>query len=76
MTRFESVDEADDPWTGAVEAPAAVARVAPAAGEDVDPVPIGDPDEDGGYDDDEDDDQEDEEDEEDDEEPLQCTGDD
>jgi len=67
MTRFESVNDADDPRTDAVKAPAA--RVARAAGGDVDPVPIGDPDEDGGYDDDEDDDQEDEED---DEEPLQC----
>ena len=43
-----------------------VARPAPYAS--VDPTPIGDPDEDEGYDDDDDDD----EDEEDDEEPLQC----
>ena len=77
MTPIDAVNDAEDSRAGPAEAPmaaaAALAATALAAGEDVDPVPIGDPDEDGGYDDDEDDDEEDEED---DEEPLQCTGDD
>jgi hypothetical protein len=51
--------------------PQAAAGVVSVANADVDPVPIGDPDNDEGYDDDEDDD-EDEEEDEDDEEPLQC----
>ena len=47
--------------------PQAAAGVVSVANADVDPVPIGDPDNDEGYDDDEDDEEED------DEEPLQCT---
>jgi len=74
MTAVEVVNNAEDSRACPAEAPMAAADAVLAAGEDVDPVPIGEPDEDGGYDDD--DDEEDEEDEEDDEEPLQCTGDD
>ena len=52
------------------DAQATPGDAAPDFGQDVDPVPIGDPDEDGGYGDEDDDEEDDEE--EDDEEPLQC----
>ena len=53
----------DEPRMAAVDAPRA-------AGDDVDPVPIGDPDDDEGYVEEDDEEEDDDEDEE----PLQCAG--
>jgi len=66
MTPIDVVNDPEEKLLARV-LPQAAAGVASAANADVDPVPIGDPDNGEGYDDDED-----EEEEDDDEEPLQC----
>ena len=67
MAPIDVVNDAEETPPGSGEAQTASASAVPDLGEDVDPTPIGDPDEEEGYDD-EDDDEEEEEDE---EEPLQ-----